>query len=788
MASLNFKPASATLAGIVLGAALLPLSPTNAAAQEDWRKNTPSVLQTDFPYQKACITAPAPAGNTANKGIAMIAGKNAFMCFDTDLLRMSAGWTDGFITADGVTFNGKHGGHPRVAGKQAFGTEALPGWSPAGEPLEDPRTEPYGPIPRSWGRWNGHFVHGEHVLLAYRAGETEILEWPRTTELAEGTRFERVLAMAGVREGGLRLLVAAGNAKELDATQAKLENGLCIRLYNAPKGVRLAREDARVVAVFPAGTPAATLTVALWMDGQGSAKLSEAPVVSDIRKALPDFDRGGKPHWPEAVATQGALNTSRTPDGAYVVDRLTPPKDNPWNRRVRFGGFDFFQNGTSAAVSTWDGDVWIVTGIDDSLKNLQWRRFASGEFETLGLKIVNDQVYTVGRDQITRYHDVNGDGEADFYENFNNDLTSSPGFHEFVFDLHTDPEGNFYFAKAGPVRGGGRGFGGGGGNGEVTAHAGCVIKVSKYGETLERYATGLRAPNGIGVGPDGQVTTGDNEGTYVPACPINWVREGGFYGVVDTAHTVPVPDRDPPLCWLSHSTFDNSGGGQVWVTSDQWGPYAGSLLHMSYGKCTLNLVFRQEVDGIQQGGVIQLPLRFTSSAMRARFNTRDGQLYVAGLRGWQTSAANDAGLDRVRFTGKPVYSLAGLKVDREGVHLTFTQPMDREEATDPESYSVERWNYAMKFGSDKVVEGTLVRGDYNSPNYGGHEVHVGDPSKVGREKMEVREAKLSKDGKTVTLVFEDLQPAMQMQIRYNISSDDGEVLKQELLHTIHRIP
>jgi len=29
-------------------------------------------------------------------------------------------------------------------------------------------------------------------------------------------------------------------------------------------------------------------------------------------------------------------------------------------------------------------------------------------------------------------------------------------FHEFVFDLQTDPAGNFYFAKAGPVKNGGR--------------------------------------------------------------------------------------------------------------------------------------------------------------------------------------------------------------------------------------------------------------------------------------------------------------------------------------------
>ena len=40
-------------------------------------------------------------------------------------------------------------------------------------------------------------------------------------------------------------------------------------------------------------------------------------------------------------------------------------------------------------------------------------------------------------------------------------------------------------------------------------------------------------PNGIGVGPDGQVTCGDNEGTFVPTAPLHWVKPGQFHGVVD---------------------------------------------------------------------------------------------------------------------------------------------------------------------------------------------------------------------------------------------------------------
>ena len=39
---------------------------------------------------------------------------------------------------------------------------------------------------------------------------------------------------------------------------------------------------------------------------------------------------------------------------------------------------------------------------------------------------MNDDIYVLGRDQITRLHDLNGDGEIDFYENFNNDMEVTP--------------------------------------------------------------------------------------------------------------------------------------------------------------------------------------------------------------------------------------------------------------------------------------------------------------------------------------------------------------------------
>ncbi|MGY8675867.1 MAG: DUF6797 domain-containing protein, partial [Verrucomicrobiia bacterium] len=102
---------------------------------------------------------------------------------------------------------------------------------------------------------------------------------------------------------------------------------------------------------------------------------------------------------------------------------------------------------------------------------------------------------------------------------------------------------------------------------------------------------------------------------------------------------------------------------------------------------------KEQVAGQMQGGVVKIPVRFSSSAMRLRFNPVDGQLYNAGLKGWQSNAIQPAGFDRIRYTGAKVFSVKGLKVDKRGVHLTFTQALDRESAEDLETYAAQRWNY-----------------------------------------------------------------------------------------------
>src|SRR6185436_6661889 len=168
-------------------------------------------------------------------------------------------------------------------------------------------------------------------------------------------------------------------------------------------------------------------------------------------------------------------------------------------------------------------------------------------------------------------------GEADFYENFNNLSLTMSSYHAFHYDLQTDREGNFYYLV--------------GGNHiqpELTQHS-CLFKIPKDGSSLEIVATGFRAPNGMGVGPNDELTCSDNEGNWTPSSRLNWIKKGGFYGFVSDPSLTNAqhpatkhPEAQKPLCWIPKPQ-DNSSGGQAWVTSDTWGPLKGHLLHTSYG-------------------------------------------------------------------------------------------------------------------------------------------------------------------------------------------------------------
>ncbi len=58
-----------------------------------------------------------------------------------------------------------------------------------------------------------------------------------------------------------------------------------------------------------------------------------------------------------------------------------------------------------------------------------------------------DGIFVLCRDQLTRLHDLNGDGQADWYECYSNAFETSPAGHDYICGLQRDADGNFYTAS-----------------------------------------------------------------------------------------------------------------------------------------------------------------------------------------------------------------------------------------------------------------------------------------------------------------------------------------------------
>lgn len=456
----------------------------------------------------------------------------------------------------------------------------------------------------------------------------------------------------------------------------------------------------------------------------------------------------GPRRWGEPLVTKGERGPD---DGPYTIDTLTIPYENPYKALFFCTGLDFLPDGT-LAVCTCHGDVWLVRGIDDTLTRLTWQRYATGLYQPLGLKVVDGKVVVLERGQLTRLHDRNGDGEADEYECISNGWDTGPGEHSYDSCLEVDAAGNYYFFKSGDTD---------------LPTGGCLLRVPTSGGKAEIFATGFRHPIGMGLSPDGMLTGGDQEGNWMPATRIDAYTKGGFYGDMRAHHrAIPPKTFDPPLLWLPREA-DNSAGGQVWPTDPRFGPLAGRMLHLSFGRCRALEVFPQTFGNGRQAAAVDLGLFFLSGVCRGRTNPKDGQLYVCGLNGWQTAARRDGCVQRVRYTGQPMRLPEGYAVATKAIRLTFGQPLDRATAEDARSYRLEAWNYRWS-------------GEYGSKRWS-----VADAVKEGQDLWPVSGATLSSDGRTITLTVPALAPAMQTQLDYRLRSADGTRVAGSLYGTIH---
>jgi hypothetical protein len=664
-----------------------------------------------------------------HRGIAVRLGNqgDAGALFDTELLRVTAFWKGGFIKFLEGREDERAEYRHQIEGVVACIMQNGTGWMSREGSWEDPRADGLGPLLKNRARYLGHYRAAQRVIFHYKVDGVDILDSP---SLLYGNAFTRDLRV----EPSSRIL----------KLRMALQTGMNVSIASSPDVYLEIKDGFHQVVILPRSSKV-QFQISL------SPDVLPAPKPVDLDQWTKQGNRGMA--GPEIITVGERGPESKT----YTLDTLTLPYENPWNALLYTSGLDFFSNG-DAAVCTSHGDVWTVSGIDDTLKELRWRRFATGLANPLGLCIVDDVVHVVDLHGITRFHDHDQDGAADHYATLNADIEVSGSHHRFATDLQVDSQGYFYFLKCTDE---GR-----------TSHGGSMIRVSPDGTEMELFATGLRNPNGMGMGPNDMITFGKQQGTWIPSSGLHVVQRGAFYGYIPSHHRALEPtDFQKPLCWIPHG-IDNSSGGQVWVPNDQrWGPLNGQLLHFSYGKCQVFQVFHEKIDGVYQGGVVRIPgIEFESGSMRGRFRPEDGQLYVVGLRGWQTSARMPGCLQRLRYTGRPGLFPTGLKVLPDGLALKFSEPLDANKMPEKSHFAATRWQYRW------------------TSNYGSPDFKISQPDENGRDTLEIVDVQLTPNRKAIHLKLHPFQPAMQMSLSYRVLSSQGIELKGTIYHTIHTVP
>ena len=680
----------------------------------------------------------APDANIPYKGIAIrldpgpggVSQGKQWVTFEHDTLRVAGMWQgEGFIDWHRINFDGRHVQRPRSVGEPIFETSDGPGWAnPATGSFEDARFvgldgRHFGPLPREWMRFSGTYKQGDAIVLSYRVGDAAILEHHQLTP----------------RAGLVRHLNIGRSSKDL---RVRLADDFTVVSVAGSPDVDIRQEDGFMVATIPAAATPVKLAFSI------STRTTAEPM------DLKPLTRGGDAQWPTVVESPTIRGTQA---GAFQWDSFVVPFVNPWNSRLRVTGIDFTADGSAAIVVCWDGDVWRVEGIaDEAAVSTQWRRIASGLYQPLGVKLIDDEIFISCRDQIVRLHDLNDDGETDFYENFNSDHQVTEHFHEFAMGLQADDEGNLYYAKSGRHA-----------RTALVAHHGTLLKVSADGSSTEILAKGFRAANGVCRNPDGTFFVTDQEGHWNPMNRINHVVPGeGFYGNMwgygapdDTSDGVV----EKPLAWVDKG-FDRSPAELLWIDSPKWGALDGRLLNLSYGHGRLELVPHESIDGQLQGGLVRLPIPdFPTGTMRGRFHPQNGNLYIGGMAAWGTAQMQLAGgFYRVRMTDKPAHLPVELNAHTQGMDIVFSDPLDPDSITAiADQFQVRTW--ALKRSAD-----------YGSKHY-------------DERPHDVTSAKLSADGKTLHLAIADMAPVWQMSITYHLKGKTGTPVTGEIQNTIHAL-
>ncbi len=454
------------------------------------------------------------------------------------------------------------------------------------------------------------------------------------------------------------------------------------------------------------------------------------------------------------------LGATLTVHAGYRIENIPRPA----GMRGGIVGLGFSPTGT-LVVSTRYGEVWMRPA------GGEWRRFARGLNEPLGLVVESDRVIFVAhRPELLKCSDTDGDGVAETFDALGGQWGMSNNYHEFFYGLRRDAAGNFLGVIGLSSRGDKLALTPAEVRGKLdltpvlepgvpyseTPWRGWAVKIAPDG-AFTPIASGFRQTNGVGLSPEGELFVNENQGEYKPSCGLLHVAPGDFHGHV--AGLKWEPGFDPktftteqawrrykgPAVVFPHGPMGVSGGEPVWdTTGGKFGPFAGQVFAGDYTRLVVRASLEQ-VAGVWQGAAFPFLGRnenapFATGEKLIAGVTRgafapDGSLYLGATAGWGAGAD---GIQRVVWDGAVPAEMREITLTERGLRVAFTQPMDAATLAATANFEVTRFRfyYHFKYGSPRVDE----------------------------ERVEVRSVQIASDGRSAELVLAELKPGFVYEI------------------------
>ncbi len=438
---------------------------------------------------------------------------------------------------------------------------------------------------------------------------------------------------------------------------------------------------------------------------------------------------------------------------SFELETFRPPTFTP-----AVGGMTFLKDGR-LAVCTWDqvGAVYILGNLGKGVEDVTVQQFATGLGEPLGILEYAGAIYVTQKQEVTKLVDVDGDGRADRYEALASGWPASHDYHEFSFNL-VQKDGFFYVATSVPLRGGWTYYNPGSSAAyPVGGVQGTVLRIDAKTGKWSVFARGLRTPNGMGLGPKGELYICDNQGSWLPSSRLNLVREGGFYGHQETPSGRVA--TDPPVVWFPQGEIGNSPSEPVTVPT---GLYKDQLFigDVTYGG--IQRVFVEQVGGVYQGAVFKMTQGVEAGVNRLAWGP-DGSLYVGGIgsNGNWNHQNHRYGLQRLKPSGVVAFEMLRVEARVGGFLVTFTAPVDPATVS---NWEVMQYRYEL------------------SEFYGG--------PKLDQQRLAVGAVRASADGRSVFVPLAGLKEGHVVYLRaLGLKSAVGdEMWSTESWYTLNKIP